>query len=71
MPFTLHTRSAAIRDHPQDSMQPIVKPLVLSFSASHYGEPTTSGESIRKERMEKGLNQVEVAQAIGVDENPS
>jgi len=45
-----------------------VKPLVLSFSTSRYGEPTTFGEFIRKARLEKGLRQEDVAQAIGVDE---
>jgi transcriptional regulator with XRE-family HTH domain len=46
-----------------------VKPLVLSFSTSRHGEPTTFGDFIRKARLEKGLKQVEVSEAIGVDEN--
>jgi hypothetical protein len=49
-------------------VQPFVKPLVLSFSASRYGNPTTFGESIRKARFEKDLRQKDVAQAIGMDE---
>jgi transcriptional regulator with XRE-family HTH domain len=45
-----------------------VKPLVLSFSASRYGEPATFGEFIRKARLEKGLKQADLAAAVGVDE---
>ena len=45
-----------------------MKPLVLSFSTSRYGEPSTFGEYIRKARFEKGLRQKDVARAIGVDE---
>lgn len=49
-------------------MQQFVKPLVLSFSASRYGNPTTFGEFIRKARLEKALKQWELAKAVGVDE---
>ena len=37
-----------------------MKPLVLSFSTSHYGETTTFGEFTRKTRLEKGLRQKDV-----------
>ncbi len=45
-----------------------MKPLVLSFSASRYDEPTTFGEYIRKARLEKGLKQRELAARVGVNE---
>lgn len=46
----------------------VVKLLVLSFSASRYGEPTTFGQFIKKAGLGKGLKQVEVARVEGVDE---
>ncbi len=49
-------------------MQPFVKPLVLSFSASRYAS-RTFGDFIKKARLETGFRQVDVAAAIGVDEN--
>jgi len=45
-----------------------VKPLVLSFSASRYGELITLGDFIKKARLEKGLKQAEVARVVWVDE---
>ncbi len=39
-----------------------VQPLVLSFSTSPYGNPTTFGQFIRNARLEKELSQVDVAQ---------
>jgi len=40
---------------------------VLSFNTSRYPS-STFGEYIRKARLEKGLTQKDVAEAIGVDE---
>ena len=44
-----------------------LKPFVLSFSVSRYPSDTY-GKYIKKARLEKGLKQVDVARAIGVDE---
>ncbi len=60
-------RAVAIHNHSQDSAQPFVKPLVLSFSTSRYPS-TTFGDFIKKARLEKGLRQTDVARMIGVDE---
>ncbi len=58
-------RSASIHNQHEVGF---VKPLVLSFSTSRYGEPTTFGDFIKKSRLEKGLKQAEVARVVRVDE---
>ena len=42
-----------------------VKPFVLSFSTSHYGQPFTFGAFIRRASLEKGLRQKDLAEAVG------
>lgn len=58
---------AAIQNHSQDSVQPVVKLLVVSFSATHYGDPTTLGEYLRKVRMGNVMTQKALKQLPGVD----
>lgn len=57
-------RSVAIHNYSQPGFS---KPLVLSFSTSRNPD-ATFGQFIRKARLEKVLRQVDVAEAVGVDE---
>ncbi len=55
----------AVANHKHSALRPQA-PLALSFSASRY-PAETFGQVIRQARLETGLRQVDVAQAIGVD----
>jgi len=41
---------------------------LLEFDPSYPKNPKTSGDYIRKWRMEQGISQVELAEKLGVDE---
>lgn len=47
-----------------------MRPLVLSFSTSCYGGPTTIGQFIGKARLKKGLKQSDLREAMDMEEMP-